>query len=199
MNMGKTCFLIIAICARAALGWDGRPDSRHAPAFFEQENGLFKVALLDGETREIVAYRGVFVEKSELPMPSILHCPATVYAIPGKRPEVVPREDPWKPIVEDMFTEKPPLWPVVEREPELKVRPLPDGRVAVGFRLLHEFYVLAEMDAADLPPDAAWQEEFSGANHPVAETAGREAVVGAWRRGTAGREDAEKGPGTCPR
>jgi hypothetical protein len=191
MNSGKTLFLGIAICAGAALGWDGMPDPRHAPAFFEQDNGLFKVALLDGEAREVVAYRGVSVEKSELPMPSILHCPATVYAIPGKRPEVVPREDPYKPIVEDMFTEKPPLWPVVEREPELKARQLPDGRLAVGFRLLNDFYMMGEIEPENLPAGAEIQEDFPGGIHPVAESAERDAIVGNWLRGADGRKEGE--------
>ena len=181
MNVKKSWFLCVIICASTAIGWEGQPDRWHSPVFFEQENGLFQVAIQNRQDQEIIAYQGVYVEKCELPMPSIVCCPATVYAISGKYQEVKKSEAPFKPVVEDMFTENPPLWPVVEQIPHLTALRLSENRVSIGVRLIYDFYAMTELGMDDLPAGTEILEDFRGRVHPVVKTDECNTIIKAWQ------------------
>lgn len=172
--------LVVAFAAETAFGWDFVRDEWHAPAYFEQSNGWFQVAVIDRKVQQIVRYQGVFVGKDELPQPTPLYCPATVYAFSSRRPKNCGREDPWKAMPEDMFVYEKPQWPVTDQKPPLEARRLETGRVVLGFRCMGEFYVMTEMNETEIPAGTEIQEGFSGGIHPVAETAERDVLVKEW-------------------
>lgn len=174
-------FILISavLCAKFALGAD---DGKRALSYMEQTNGLFQVAVIDRGTSEYAVYRGVFVEKSELPCLSPIFRQTLICACPERRVQETINKEPWTASQEDLYRYAKPLFPVVERNPQLEVYRLKDGRIIVGFRLISDLFVMDELEEENLPTEIDIQEGFAGGIHPVVETDARKMVVEDWWR-----------------
>lgn len=174
-------FILISavLCAKLALGAD---DGKRALSYMEQTNGLFQVAVIDRETSEYAVYRGVFVEKSELPCLAPIFRQTLIYACPERRVQETISKEPWMASQEDLYRYAKPLFPVVERNPQLAVYRLKDGRIIVGFRLISDLFVMDKLEEENLPTGIDIQEGFAGGIHPVVETDARKMVVEDWWR-----------------
>ncbi len=170
------------VLGTSAFGLDPDKDFFAHKVYLQQSNGLFQMGTLDEKAREITAWRGLLLEKEDVPRPGpfISGRRWEIYALPELRPAnsyASPTE--WHVPPEEYYIYTPPAVPVVERNPPMVAWRLENGRIAVGVKCV---YVMAELEREEIPETAKFVRKMEGLLTPVAYSPERDELVGEWLR-----------------